>query len=541
VTREINNTLNTSPWFTQSVQAGGKIVAAVVADVDGAGRAAASFRRELRRVAYSGAFSSFSTFAIRVCAVARAILRAFTRAAAATVLALALVAGLFAAVPDAAATCGISWRLPSTPFMGHEDYRFQLAEKWGDVKISEKRSIPIHVTFSPTGDRSSPILGRDWQFALFDAICVKDTDSSYRMSLPDGNSVRLKKTNNAAVWKNADWIAQVAGRTIIAKSSCGWSLTYYLGRLQQLKTPEGATLGFITDLGRGTRTLKANGKPVLTLRPDFDKTTTQKFWHLNFIDQGSPKHAILKMGKRPFLYKSRDAITKKEEERKSEMDSFVSMKSDGEEERRYNFDVTALNAFGMQYQWDKDSRVLQKKGDESYAFVYIKGVKCLKTTFPDGNITILGANAAGFSVYKSLNGDVELRESMPSRIRPGSMLLRRVAQIDENGRETLLARFWYDENEKPIRKWNKYGNGGIIYEKKGDTIIGKDAQTRRFFSERQFDEKKRLTSLVLIEKRYGFTFLDGGNVKVTMQQGSTMTEKVVTLDQFNSMTKCFEF
>ncbi|MDR1497292.1 MAG: hypothetical protein LBS59_02580, partial [Puniceicoccales bacterium] len=123
---KINNTRNTSPpWFTQSVQAGGKIVAAVVADVGGAGRAAAGFNGKVCSVTYSGAFSSFSTFAIRVCAAARLF---FARTTAATTLVLTIVAGSLASAPVSAA-CGISRATPPTPFLmkSGKEHKFQLA------------------------------------------------------------------------------------------------------------------------------------------------------------------------------------------------------------------------------------------------------------------------------------------------------------------------------------------------------------------------------------------------------------------------------
>jgi WD40 repeat protein len=446
-----------------------------------------------------------------------------------------VLAGLLASAPSAAA-CGISWILPSTPFMGNEDYRFQLAEKWGEVKISEKRTIPIHVTFSPLGDRVSPILGRDWQFALFDSTCILSSDNAYLMRLPDGNAVRLGKTKNASVWTGDGWVAQVSGRVITVKSSCGWMLAYNLGRLQQLKTPEGDILDFITDLGKGTRTLNANGKPVLTLRPDFDKTTTQKFWHLNF----SGKHALLKMGKRPFLVKIRDYKTNKPIDRKTEIDTLVSMKFDGGMEKQYSFSENEMTFLGCLYQWDKSSKELVQKGEEKYSFVSIKGVKCLKTTFPDGSSSLLGGGDKK-SIYKSRNGAIKLTEFIESPSADRKSLTRRIMQIDERGQEIQLSRFWYDDKGELIRKWTKHGDAGLIYEKKGQIFTIKDALTGNRLSERKFDDKGRLIFLKVKEKEYEFSFPDEKSVRVIIRQGLERTEKNVALEQFNSITSRFEF
>jgi hypothetical protein len=536
---KINNTHNAPPCPTQSVQAGGKIVAAVVADVDGAGRAAASFSGELRSVTYSGAFSSFSTFAICVCAVARAILRAFTRAAAATVFALAGIAGLLATALTATAACGISWSLPSTPFMGdlfHDDYRFQLAEEWGRVKVSEKRTIPVHVTFSPIGDRTSPILGRDWQFALFDAICVKETDSTYLMRLPDGNSVRLDKTKNAAVWKGANWIAQVAGRTITAKSSCGWEATYYLGRLQRVKTPGGDTLDFITDLGKGTRTLKANGRPVLTLRPDFDKSTTQKLWHLNFGD----KHAILKMGKRPFLVKVLDYKTNKPVERKAETDTLVAKKFDGEIEETYRFGEDELIVNRNRYCWDKKTYMLTQGDMKKFSFPVVKGIRCLKTTFADGSVTISGSKE-GISIWQDQKTSLRIMKTIHHPSNPGIPVPREVSRINKDGREELLTRIWYDINGDVIRTWQKDGDCEYIREERGNKKVIREGKTNRFISESEFDGSQRLSSLKMADKIYFFHYLKEEKVKIVRLKNNSSLEKVVSMDEFNLIVNRLSF
>jgi hypothetical protein len=527
--REINNTLNTSPWFTQSLQAGGRVVAAVIANVGGAGRAAASFSGELRSVTYSGAVSSFSTFAICVCAVARAILRAFTRAAATTVFALAVVAGLLATAPTATAACGISWSLPSTPFMGGADYRFQLAEKWGEVKISEKITIPIHVTFSPVGDRVSPILGSDWQFALFDAICVKETDKSYLMRLPDGNSVRLDKTKNAVVWKGSNWIAQVAGRTIAAKSSCGWEATYYLGRLQRVKTPKGDTLDFITDLGKGTRTLKANGKSVLTLRSDFDKSTTQKFWHLNFAD----KHAILKMGKRPFLVKVRDYKTNKPVERKTERDTLVSVKFDGEEpELKYAFGLEDLKMTGRYVKWMRESCILLEDTGIRYSFPTIAGIRCIKREHPDGQVSVEGWGEERKIMQEKKDSPLLLTEYIDVE---GIRGIRKISQL-KNGQFEVIRRNWFDLSGNVVKTMVKKENGEFIYKRNGNRILAE--KNGKYLWEKVFDAQGKLIEFSDTKRKMKFAYSERRTLQVSVKNTndedkvSTFLVKGDALDNF---------
>jgi hypothetical protein len=413
-----------------------------------------------------------------------------------------VLAGLLVSASSASA-CGISWSLPSTPFAGNGDYRFQLAENWGEVEISKKRSIPIHVTFSPIGDRASPILGRDWQFALFDSTFVLANDHTYRMRLPDGNDEYLGKTKNASVWKGSNWVAQVAGRTVTAKSSCGWILTYNLGRLQQLKTPEGDTLDFVTDFGKGTRTLNANGKPVLILRPEFDKTTTQKFWHLNF----SGKHAILKMGKRPFLTKTREPQTGKEAERKFEIDTLASVKFDGEPEKSYSFGVSDLKIGKHPYVWDKSSLMLIQNGNEKLSFVKVLGINCLRRE-KERDVSLFGHDRGkGISIRQSDKDEILVTEQVKgvNPLRGG--LVRKVYSLSSpTATPRLKLQYWYDEDGNAIRKLENNGNESILYEKKKQMLRALNAKTKDVLWEKRFDAGNRLIYFRLAGDEYEFDY-----------------------------------
>ncbi|MDR1498270.1 MAG: hypothetical protein LBS59_07690 [Puniceicoccales bacterium] len=469
---------------------------------------------------------------------ASAAVRAIARAAATTVVfALAGVAGLLATAPTATAVCGISWSLPWTPFMGGDDYRFQLAEVWGEVKISEKLTIPIHVTFSPVGDRVSPILGSGWQFALFDATCVKESDNAYLMRLPDGNAVRLNKTQDAAVWEGGDWTARVAGRTITAESSCGWTLTYHSGRLQRVKMSEGDdTLDFITDLGKGTtHTLKANGKPVLTLRSDFDKITTQKLWHLNFSD----KHAILKMGKRPFLVKVRDHKTNKPIEQKTERDTLVSVKFDGEKsESKYTFGLEDLKIEGRHVRhvrhikWMKESGVLSEDTGVKYSFPTIAGIKCIKREYPDGQVGVRGWGNERDIMQEKKDSPLLLTEYVDVE---GIRGIRKISQL-KNGQFEVIRQNWFDLSGNVVKTMVKKENGEFIYKRNGNRILAE--KNGKHLWEKVFDAQGRLIEFSDTKRKMKFAYSERRTLQVSVKNTndedkvSTFLVKGDALDNF---------
>jgi hypothetical protein len=296
------------------------------------------------------------------------------------------------------------------------------------------------------------------------------------MRLPDGNTVRLTKTRNASVWTGSNWIAQVSGRIITVKSSCGWTLIYNLGRLQQLKTPEGDTLNFVTDFAKGTRTLNANGKPVLTLRPDFDKTTTQKFWHLNF----SGKHAILKMGKRPSIMKTRNTKTNEEIERKIEIDTLVSMKFDNEPKKDYNIGMTALKVGSeIHAEWNAKTLELTKCNDVRYQFVRIAGIDCRKTIEKDDSFTIYGTSSNAQIEISKMRDSKTIYKTEIFWLPSIRGMTKKRSIILPNGTEQVVERNFVDETGRIFKKIEE--DTQYDYKYKGNEILitARDTRTNK--------------------------------------------------------------
>jgi hypothetical protein len=433
-----------------------------------------------------------------------------------------VVAALFFAVPTLvlhAETSGIWRELPHTPFAGgwpeksDSDIRFQLVEKWGEIKISEKLIIPIHVIFSPAKGHDSPILGRDWQFALFDSTCGLTNGNDCRMYHLNGEEVLLKKTKDPSVWKGTfcrrhscyEWTAKVIPYFITVKSN-GWTYTYFGGRLRKLTTPNGDTLDFIADLVKGGHTLNLNGQTILSLRPDFDKTTKQKLWHLDFPG----KHAVLKMGKRPFSIETSAGKTGG----KTETDTLVSVKFDKEEEKHYAFQECLLNVASKSYKWQKKDGVLIQNGETKFSFPVIQGIRCFKQLFPDGKEDIFGQNPdRSEEVVMGLDKKLTFVEYLKNtKIEPK---IRKVFHINSDGQKELVREFWYDSDKKVVKTFFKKDGEDNFIEKEGNSIFAYLGKNREFLWRKTLDGENRLVEFQDKERHFSLVYSPQGKVTVT--------------------------
>jgi hypothetical protein len=413
--------------------------------------------------------------------------------------------------------CGISWTLPESPFEASSsgDYRFSLWEKWGDIPLDAKTSIPIHVGFSPIpGKQSSKILGNGWAFPLLESTCLPASDGKFRLTLPDGHVELLEKAN-ATTLKGAGWIAQFqGGRTITAKASCGWTLVYRDGALIQTKSPEGVVCDFLTAVD-GTRKINANGKTVLTLRKDFDKTTTLKIYHLTFAD----KHAVLEMGQRPTLTKIKERKNGKDVERDKETraESLLAIRFAGEPEIRYNFKVDELLVAEHSYKWNKETMFLNEDDGVLFSFSDIKGIQCFKKLSPDGTFSILGFSKHKV-LQKTVNGLLELRESVPIS---GVNKNRKTTVFESNGKESIVEQHWYDETGETRCFRQGDDENGVIYEKEKDGIKITRVKDRKVQWMKRLDSKNRITELISEGKIYHFYYEEKNGAMRVVRRDAT--------------------
>jgi hypothetical protein len=438
--------------------------------------------------------------------------------------------------------CGISWELPRAPFAKENsaDYRFVHWESWGKIKVSDKLTIPVHVGFSPITDRqTSRTLGAGWTFSLLESICVPVSKEKYKLILPDGAVEPLYLGPNNRL-EGAGWLGQISGRTITVQASCGTVLVFRDGRLFQVKA-EGSVLDF-SSTADGTHQITVNGRALLRLKREWDATSTLKQHTLDF----SGKHAVLKMGRRPLVIREKVSSGGKlvERERVMQTESLVSVKFDGEPERRYDFKPDGLTIGKEESRWDAQQRLVFHNG-EKYEFVKVLGISCIKTTKPDGQVSHFGRDyAKGISVAQFPGGEFEITEEFPNgalRGRPRRIL----SMPSPKGAQKLKRQYWYDENAKALRLLVNANGASTLYEKKPDGLVSaKNQMTGAVLWEKRRDSLGRLTSLKLGNEVYLFDYDETSkaekSVTLTRVRSSGMTKVKLPQSEINPLLKQLE-
>ena len=203
--------------------------------------------------------------------------------------------------------CGISWSLPATPFANDGSYQFRYWESLGTVKVDDKLEIPLQLGFNPATSYVSPILRLGWTLPLFESRIEQVDDKTYLMKLPDGHEESLRTTEKANILHGAGWLGEIKGRQITCKASCGWQMIFQDGRLRQMRSPDGAPLVFSHDAD-GTRQMSVRGQALVTLKPDWDKETTEKVYRLDLLKE----MIFLKIGMRTVVNATTGAIENRE-------------------------------------------------------------------------------------------------------------------------------------------------------------------------------------------------------------------------------------
>jgi hypothetical protein len=419
-----------------------------------------------------------------------------------------------------ASACGFENHLPSSGFLDEsfKDYRMILWERLGGAKFDEtqKTEIPIHLSFTPIlGHQGSPILGQGFLLMPFDATFLQKGSNGYEMTQPSGVITRLRKKRNSDLWGGNSWLVKIDGtgarQIATAQSSCGWTLTYTAGRLTQMTSPSKEIFDFSTD-NQGLRQVNRNGRKLITLRRDFDPKTTLPIWHLDFISEEGPKHAVLKMGHRPILVTLPDKRTREEGRR-----SLASIQFDNEPERRYDFKIDALTIHNTPpkfysptnerkktrpYIWEATTKILKRFDDCEYSFVKILGAKCLKTTWDDGTYSIEGDGPDIEDLIVKGRHSKDLFRI--KRFRSACPLFGKMKEryiLDENHRQTLVEKCEYNEHGHVVR--HEVNEEIITY---SPTLeMSKYAKTGKIRWLKRFDENRKIIEFQTETNKYLFT------------------------------------
>jgi hypothetical protein len=278
-----------------------------------------------------------------------------------------------------------------------------------------------------------------------------------------------------------------------------------------MTSPSKEIFDFSTD-NQGLRQVNRNGRKLITLRRDFDSKTTLPIWHLDFISEKGPKHAVLKMGHRQILVTLPDKKTREEGRR-----SLASIQFDNEPERRYDFKIDALTIHDpshesytpkgerkktRSYTWDVTTKILKRFDDCEYSIVNILGTKCLKTTWDDGSFAIEGDGPAlDEKIIQSRSSKDLFRIKYFNSVPPLYGKMKERYLIDKNNKQTLLEKCEYNEHGHVVR----HSVNGEIITYSPTLEMSKDAKTGKVRWLKRFDEKRKIIEFQTETNNFLFT------------------------------------
>jgi hypothetical protein len=410
-------------------------------------------------------------------------------------------------------------RLPATPFAGDGSYRFEYWEELGRIPLggvasvkdkgtatkSGQEEILVALGFNPASEYSS-FLGLGWNFPLFDSRLEWENAQTLNAYLPDGHVESFKRVRSGNTLRGSRWIAEIKGKQAVLRASCGWVLTYGANnRLLSMRTPDGILLEPRV-LPNGTRSLVSGGKILLTLKPDWDKVTTQKVYHLNF----SMKSALVKMGKRPVLVKKKGQLDKQ-----VEVDTVASILFKDGKEKSFVFKQNEVLVAGRPYKWDNKTFALRQDGEKLFSQVKVMGVNCLQTQYLNNSkSTIFGYDRDnGLKVEKSHQGFV-ISEMFTTGNQRGN--LKRIYALDANGDETTIRQLWYDEKNVVCRLMMKENGSDVLYFAQNNSIIAKDVKNNIVKWQKTYDSDGRMTIYSEGGRNFFFDYSLPEKIKVTV-------------------------
>ncbi|MDR0536219.1 MAG: hypothetical protein LBG65_07760 [Puniceicoccales bacterium] len=461
---------------------------------------------------------------------------------------LLLLAGISILPPAKAEdyiTCGMPTRLPESPFEDSKNHRFKLWASWGKIKVSPKTTLQIPVGFTPIPNyQNSRLLGTGWAFPMLESTLLAINDKEYELRFPTGHRIRLKKTRIPGRLEGSGWKASLSGKNATVQSSCGWTLIFEGGKLKKFKSPDGALAEFHYDSADSLR-VTINGKPALNWKNEFDPVTTRRVAHLTLQDG---RHALLRFGYRPVIVETLEKTPSgppRKIQQTTRVETLASFQWDGEKETPIVFKPDELTITVLKpdeeilatetFRWDNTRATLLQRNEKKFEFPIIKGIPCLKTSYPDGSYELYG-HKNDHRIQKNRNDPILLTEY--GRDKQHNSHPRKISRIEANGSETLVQRFWYDENWKKNRTLTRTDNGrGIIHEEGEKYELSKEEGSGKLLWRKEFDEKGRLVKLVANGSNYTFTYAkDDGPVTIRRETNGEIIEKEIPLQQFRFLT-----
>jgi hypothetical protein len=457
-------------------------------------------------------------------------------------------------------------RLPETPFaavryyhfmyLGEDCYRFSYWENLGGFPLggaansqgkgspakNKPEEILVMLNFNPASEYDSP-LGKGWTLPLFDSRLEWESTpqtvknfaargagflglphlergnaKTFKAYLPDGRIEKFKRVKNADSWHGSEWTAIISGRQVVLKTSRGWVLTYGGdNRLLHILTPSGDFLESHVS-SDGARSLVSGNKTLLSLKPDRDKATAQKIYHLNFAG----KSALIKMGKRSVSVEKKGRLGKQ-----AEIETMASIQFKDGPEKHFVFKQDELTVAGHLYKWEPGTHLILQSGATKYAHPVIWGVPCFKATNPDGETTMRGEKKWGnVKVQQDGTGPVIITEH--TQIRHQSKVKKIFEQTPARG-VVLLREYWYDnKNGDIVQKFINDENGGIFYGRSENEVFAKRENDGANLWTKKFNAQGQIIEFQHGARRFNFEYLSGGKVKIIFTNGD---EKIETFHE----------
>ena len=446
----------------------------------------------------------------------------------------------FVASSVAASACGISWSLPPTPM--DSEYRFQYWEELDRVAVEKSHlpgatKIPLHFGFNPSATFPS-LLGVGWSLPIFESRAEWRGADSVELFLPDGQTEILERTNgNNKRLRGSGWIAEISGRQMTCKASCGWVLVFFDNRLSSMRTPNGTQMDFAIAPDR-SRSWSANGQTFVSLKPDFDKKTTQKIYLLKYDSET----VLFRMGKRPIIVKGKEIRDgKRAPDKTVHGESLVAIEFNGKmrKNKNYDFQKDGLRTVENSFRWNPENRDILKVGDVSYSKVTIEGVRCLKKIDGKGRIEIGGTYVGRLmSVYKSFEEeDIRVQEFIHMPKRGLLEVPRRLFKIKPNGEKHLIRQYWYNEDGETIRAYinedDKKDGRYVVRTDDAIKILDSKKQTLLFA---KYNSSGKISTIEANGKKIRIEY-SGSNARLVVDDNGATYEKLLTTIELESLLK----
>jgi hypothetical protein len=436
--------------------------------------------------------------------------------------------------------CGISWIQPTTPM--DSKYRFQYWTSLGEVglgksKQAKETNIPLYLGFNPAFSFPS-LLGAGWSLPIFESRIEWSGADTAILLLPDGQRGPLErmKKNKRRLGGNG-WVAEISGRQVTCKASCGWTLVFLDNRLVSMSSPDGVQMDLVVGADR-SRSWVTGGRTLISIKPDFDKKTTQKIHHLRYGGES----ALLRMGMRPVFVKEGGKNSgKKAREKLVQTESLVSIEFNDPVKKlhRYNCQKDSLRTNETVFKWNPENQELVQVGDVSYSQVTIEGVRCLKEVDGKGRIQLSGTRIGrAMTVSKDFEEkDIKVQEYIPLPRRGLLEVPRRLYKIRPNGEKFLAREYWYNEQGEAYRAYvNEDGKAGGRYVIKTEGMMRILDPQKQVLLTVKYNPEGKISAIEANKRKIRLEY-SNTNVRLIVEDDGTTYEKRISKAEVELLLK----